>query len=154
MNYQHRKILRIIAASSSVLCLSAACQSSSDIKPFQWEGYALGSKSSIQLYGNDADEFEKVIEEATTLVAKLDKIFSHYDQNSEINALNNSGKLDAPSPEMLDPFDQISVADIVELSSGGLATSGEGMDWCLTQILKLINCLIPILEKAINYKLQ
>ena len=102
MNYPRRKILRIIAASPSVLCLSAACQSPLDIKLFQWEGYALGADTSIQLYGNDQDEFEKVIEGATTLIAKLERIFSLYDQDSEINVLNNNGKLDTPSAEMLD----------------------------------------------------
>ena len=62
-----------------------------------------------------------------------DKVSDHLKDRGFLHALVDVGEYSATGPQqdgapwrigLLDPFDQISVADVVELSSGGLATSG------------------------------
>lgn len=102
MNYKRRKILKIIAITSSALCFPITSRSQTAPKLFQWEGYALGADTSIQLYGYDKHEFDRVIKGAVSLIERLENIFSLYDSGSEINLLNRNGKLKKPSTEMVD----------------------------------------------------
>lgn len=102
MNYHRRNVLKIIAATSSVFWMPVACQNPPDVKLFQWEGYALGADTSIQLYGSDKDKFDEVIKGATSLIARLENIFSLYDPESEVVSLNKNGRLENPSAEMRD----------------------------------------------------
>lgn len=69
---------------------------------FSWEGYALGADTEIQLYATEKSRADAVVAIVNELIAKLENIFSLYDPASEITQLNNNGKLENASPEMID----------------------------------------------------
>ncbi|QEY25014.1 FAD:protein FMN transferase [Neisseria animalis] len=66
-----------------------------------WQGIALGSGAQIRLYHEDHAFAEAVIRKALAEVARLEKIFSLYREDSEISRLNREGRLHYPSTDML-----------------------------------------------------
>ncbi|MDG1859821.1 MAG: FAD:protein FMN transferase, partial [Emcibacteraceae bacterium] len=102
MDQNRRNILSLIGLSTGALFLPSCAENSYELQKFTWEGYALGADSSIQLYGTNEKEFNQVIDEVVVLIARLENIFSLYDPASEIVLLNETGRLDNASPEMID----------------------------------------------------
>ncbi|MCC3860382.1 FAD:protein FMN transferase [Pseudemcibacter aquimaris] len=102
MDQTRRDIFKAFGVTMGVFLLHGCDRKSTTQELFIWEGYALGADSSIQLYGNDKFEFDAVIQDAVELIKRLEKIFSLYDPTSEISRLNEAGKIDHASPEMID----------------------------------------------------
>lgn len=102
MSNNRRKILKIIGLSAGVSFCPNVALSSQKLQLFSWEGYALGADTEIQLYAQKKSDAEGAIKQVHELISKLEGIFSLYDPDSEIVALNNSGELRRASPEMID----------------------------------------------------
>lgn len=102
MDIKRRKLLKIIGFSVGAVACSGPEEYSQNPELFKWENYALGADTEIQLYADAKQQIEPVIESVNALISKLENIFSLYDPKSEIVALNNNGKLENASPEMID----------------------------------------------------
>ncbi|MDG1996260.1 MAG: FAD:protein FMN transferase [Emcibacteraceae bacterium] len=116
MDQERRNALSIIGLSMGVLMMQSCALKKQKLQKFSWEGYALGADSSVQLYGTDRQEFDTVIAEAVKLIARLENIFSLYDETSEIVRLNNTGRLDNASPEMID---LLQISKKMSIETGG-----------------------------------
>ncbi|WP_323784689.1 FAD:protein FMN transferase [Thalassovita sp.] len=81
--------------------VSAACLTATTAPAFayRWQGVALGAKAQIVL---DHPEAEAIIAAARAEIARLEQIFSLYRSDSEVIRLNRTGRLEAPSFEMLE----------------------------------------------------
>lgn len=69
--------------------------------PVIWKGIALGSGTELRLFGVDRKEAEILVNKVLAEVARLEKIFSLYREDSLINRLNKEGRLNNPPPDFL-----------------------------------------------------
>ncbi len=67
----------------------------------RWGGIALGASASLQLAGISLGEAEPIFADIRRELDRLEAIFSLYRSDSEIMRLNASGKLEAPSADLL-----------------------------------------------------
>ncbi len=97
-----RRLLSVVALSGG-LALTPRIVLAKDekAKVYQWNGIALGADASIQLYAASAHEAEKILNNATHIIQKYERLFSLYDQNSETSRLNNNGYLESPSGDFV-----------------------------------------------------
>lgn len=85
-------------------------------QPVRWYGEALGAFSSITLWHPDPRVASRAIQKMLVEVDRLDKVFSLYRADSEINALNRDGRLERAS---LDLAEVLEISRFVsELSAG------------------------------------
>ena len=70
-------------------------------EPVIWKGIALGSGAELRLFGVDRKEAEILVNKVLAEVARLEKIFSLYREDSLINRLNKEGRLNNPPPDFL-----------------------------------------------------
>ena len=70
-------------------------------EPIIWKGIALGSGAELRLFGVDRKEAEILVNKVLAEVARLEKIFSLYREDSLINRLNKEGRLNNPPPDFL-----------------------------------------------------
>lgn len=92
MSLNRRRFLSFVSAACLVSAAGPAAA-------FRWQGVALGAKAQIVLDHPDA---EAISDAARAEIARLEKVFSLYRADSEIMRLNRTGRLDAPSFEMLE----------------------------------------------------
>lgn len=64
-----------------------------------WRGFAMGADASIKLYSNSQQKSESLTKLCLEEIIRLEKLFSLYEQNSTINQLNRSGKINNPPAE-------------------------------------------------------
>lgn len=99
-NIKRRRLLKIIAFSSSVLAFpNTLWASGKKGEFFQWQGTALGADTSIQLYSKDGDYTHSVLKECQTVIKKYEAMFSLFDEHSDISRLNKNGMIKDSSPE-------------------------------------------------------
>ncbi|MDP5219122.1 FAD:protein FMN transferase [Ruegeria sp. 2205SS24-7] len=67
-----------------------------------WRGVALGAPASMRLEGLSQAEADPLFAEVERELLRLENIFSLYRPNSEISRLNDAGRLDNPSVELLE----------------------------------------------------
>ena len=110
VSMNRRRFLAITAAT-----VGAATATRAGAEPlYQWRGQALGSRASITLKHPDA---ERIAARAAAEIARLENVFSLFRTGSELSRLNATGRLQAPSFELLDC---LSVCGAVHAASGGL----------------------------------
>lgn len=102
MNKNRRKSLKILGLSAGVTLCPVFALSRETPELFQWEGYALGADTEIQIYANERNDAQAAVELVKELIAKLEGIFSLYDPGSEIVELNKAGKLENASAEIIE----------------------------------------------------
>lgn len=66
----------------------------------EWRGAALGGEATVRVHG-DRDAAAAALAEAATEIARLERLFSLYDQTSQLARLNAVGRLDAPALDLL-----------------------------------------------------
>lgn len=93
-NFSRRRFLTI-AASFAALPAQAT-------EVVRWRGQALGAKASMTLTGLSTADAQPIFRAVEQELARLELIFSLYRDNSEISQLNRTGRLVAPSSELLD----------------------------------------------------
>ena len=98
-----RRFIRITAATtaSALLPLARSQAASDPIKPTLWQGVALGSGAELRLYHPNPAIAQSLIKRSLDEVARLEKVFSLYRDDSQIKQLNRTGSLKNPSPDML-----------------------------------------------------
>jgi len=108
-----RRVLFIGAAAVGALGLGPSA--ARDVPVGTWTGHALGAHCAINLVGTHAGD--PVFAEVEAELRRLEGIFSLYRSDSEIARLNLDGRLDAPSPEMLEV---LSLSGSVHRATDGL----------------------------------
>jgi thiamine biosynthesis lipoprotein len=110
ISMNRRRFLAITAATVG----AATATRAGAVPLYQWRGQALGSRASITLKHPDA---ERIAARAAAEIARLENVFSLFRTGSELSRLNATGRLQAPSFELLDC---LSVCGAVHAASGGL----------------------------------
>ena len=95
--FTRRRAITILAASAGAALLSARAPEDG---LFEWNGIALGADARILLPGDDRERAEAAIAASLAEIARLEAIFSLYDENSELVRLNRDKWLAAPSQDM------------------------------------------------------
>ena len=72
-----------------------------DGEPIVWKGIALGSGAELRLYRTDRKAAGLLVGKVLAEVARLEKIFSLYRDDSLISRLNREGRLNNPPADML-----------------------------------------------------
>lgn len=72
-----------------------------EAEPFVWKGIALGSGAELRLYGVDRVQADDLVNKVLAEVARLEKIFSLYRDDSVIAELNREGRLRRPPADLL-----------------------------------------------------
>ena len=90
-----RRFIRITAATtaSALLPLARSQAASDPIKPTLWQGVALGSGAELRLYHPNPAIAQSLIKRSLDEVARLEKVFSLYRDDSQIKQLNRTGSL-------------------------------------------------------------
>ncbi|AND93407.1 MULTISPECIES: FAD:protein FMN transferase [Bradyrhizobium] len=99
-NLTRRRMITIAAATAGSAFLSGGGHASST-GAVRWRGSALGAQVSIDIFHPDREEAERIIQDCLTEVRRLEGQFSLYRADSAICALNRSGILVAPEPDMV-----------------------------------------------------
>jgi FAD:protein FMN transferase len=107
-NLRRRRFIRILAAAPGLALLAprpghALGRAADDAAEHLhvWRGTALGADAMIQLHHPDANVAHTLIERALVEVARLERVFSLYDEHSAISRLNRTGSLDSPPAELV-----------------------------------------------------
>ena len=102
-NVTRRRFIRI-AASAGVASLlpgvAGAQASPGGLR--HWRGIALGADASLQVLHPDGATADRLIAASLDEVRRLESILSLYRDDSELVRLNRDGRLDAPSPELVE----------------------------------------------------
>ena len=111
-----RRVISIIA-SAAALPISAAAlplvgvRASNNVR--QWKGIALGANAQIILDHPKADSLIKI---ALSEINRLEKIFSLFDNKSQISILNKTGELRDPAFEL---SELLSISSIIHRRTNG-----------------------------------
>lgn len=98
-----RRFLKVVGAvgvagaSSSLPAFAASA-----LVSYVWEGEALGSDVTIEVYGSSVEQAKQHAEKAAREIKRLEAMFSLYDASSELSRLNGAGALERPSPEFVE----------------------------------------------------
>lgn len=78
-----------------------AAERQNDQPDFVWNGIALGSGAQLRLYGVTRAQADGLVNKVLEEVARLEKIFSLYRDDSIISRLNREGRLNYPPTDLL-----------------------------------------------------
>ncbi|MFZ5737582.1 MAG: FAD:protein FMN transferase [Pseudomonadota bacterium] len=95
-----RRFVTIAASAFGIAMLGRAVPSRAS-EPVRWRGSALGAQVSIEIHHPDRAAAAKLVETSVREVRRLEQLFSLYRPDSAICALNRSGVLIAPDPDMV-----------------------------------------------------
>lgn len=97
-----RRAIRILAGAAGVFALGGGVRAlAPPARFFHWRGDVLGASAEIALWHADAAFAANSIRRIGEELARLHRIFSLSDPQSEISRLNRDGALEQSSPEML-----------------------------------------------------
>ncbi|MFC2967915.1 FAD:protein FMN transferase [Acidimangrovimonas pyrenivorans] len=111
---------RMITRRRALLIAAAACvlPTLGRAAPLaRWQGHALGAHAEIKLVGLSAAEAAPLFARIEAELGRLEAEFSLYRSDSALARLNREGRLNAPSPEMLEV---LSLAQSVHHRTEGL----------------------------------
>lgn len=98
-----RRQFIVTAIGAGLASSAAALVATGDSSPaFQWRGAALGGEARVALYGADQDGARAALSAVSNEIERLESIFSLHRENSEIARLNATGRLDAPSRDLVE----------------------------------------------------
>jgi thiamine biosynthesis lipoprotein len=93
-----RRTIAIAAATAGSALLSRRAWAGEAVR---WRGSALGVQVSIDIFHPVREEAERIVQVCLSEVRRLERQFSLYRAESAICALNRSGILVAPEPDMV-----------------------------------------------------
>ena len=96
-----RRRMIAIAATAAGSALLGGGRMAQAGDPVRWQGSALGAQVSIEIYHPDRAEAERLVERSVLDVRGLEQQFSLYQPDSAISALNRTGILVSPDPDMV-----------------------------------------------------
>ncbi|MFA3916521.1 FAD:protein FMN transferase [Ruegeria hyattellae] len=111
MTYLTRRHFLTISASAAALPGFAGPSVSA-----RWRGVALGAPASMRLEGLSQTEADPIFASVERELLRLENIFSLYRPDSEIRRLNDAGRINAPSVELLEV---LSLSASIHRASGG-----------------------------------
>ncbi len=105
MKTSRRRFIKIAAAQS--LAFAAASQTkllaaSASTKLIHWRGIVLGTEASIQLNCESERKAERILKTCVSEIQRLERIFSLYDERSNLAQLNINKRLPLPPSELVD----------------------------------------------------
>jgi len=119
-----RRVISIIASASAMPILPLiGAQASNNVR--QWQGIALGANAQIIL---DHPKADSLIEMALTEINRLEKIFSLFDNKSQISVLNKTGSLENPAFELTE---LLSISSIIHNRTNGAFNPSVQPLWAL-----------------------
>ncbi|MDH3232189.1 MAG: FAD:protein FMN transferase [Alphaproteobacteria bacterium] len=83
---------------------------------YRWRGVVLGAAATITVAHQERDTAQRVVKDCLAEIARLERIFSLYRQDSALTALNAAGVLADPPAELLA---LLSIARRVHIASAG-----------------------------------
>src|SRR6476659_6928639 len=95
-----RRMIAIAAATAGSAFVSGGRRAWAG-EAVRWRGSALGAQVSIDIFHHDREEAERIVQICLAQVRRLERQFSLYQADSAICALNRSGILVAPEPDMV-----------------------------------------------------
>ena len=102
-NISRRRMIRISAAAASLALVPLDRPARSDTAFLvTWRGTALGALASMCVHHTSRGEAERSIRRALAEVRRMERIFSLYQEDSALVALNARGALEAPPPELVE----------------------------------------------------
>jgi thiamine biosynthesis lipoprotein len=102
-----RRALSIVAAAAGLpLMIAGVRATAAKAKESRWTGEVLGAPSELVLWHTDPAFAQRTILKARSEIARLERVFSLYREDSEISRLNQSGRLIKPSSELRRLVDQ------------------------------------------------
>lgn len=104
---------RFLTISAAALALPSAAVAGDTAR---WAGYALGARASMTLAGISPIHARPVFARLEAEIARLERVFSLYRDDSALMRLNRTGGLQAPPPELLEV---LTLADALHAASGG-----------------------------------
>lgn len=96
--FTRRRAIAIFAAAAGLPLLTAAEAASSVVT---WKGQALGAPATLILNHEDRARAERLIDAVVAEVARLERVFSLYRDDSALSELNRVGALVAPPQELV-----------------------------------------------------
>ena len=109
-----RRFIRILAAAPGLALIPTIYAKASDVAAANeqaehlhvWRGVALGADAMLQLHHPDATAANRLIAASLTEVARLERVFSLYDEHSSLCVLNRFGDLNDPPLELVELLGQ------------------------------------------------
>lgn len=103
MTVNRRRALKIVAAVAGLPVLAAGVRNFAPaLKEFRWQGEAMGAIADISLWHHDAAHARAAFETVRTEVVRYERMFSLFDQDSEISRLNRDGRIEKASTEFVE----------------------------------------------------
>ncbi|WP_442755193.1 FAD:protein FMN transferase [Methylocystis sp. JAN1] len=96
-----RRIIRIVAGAAGLALTDVKSPRSEEPKPVIWRGMALGALASIELHGLDGYVSRKLIQSSVDELERFERIFSLYRTDSSLSALNRTGSISRPPPDLV-----------------------------------------------------
>ena len=104
---RRRRFFQITALSALGLSYRDLFSSKNHNAFHQWEGYVLGAPGRIVLENTYPCDFEQVFSNCLHEVQRLEKLFSLYLEDSDLNRLNRFGFLDNPSADWIELLESV-----------------------------------------------
>ncbi len=96
-----RRFLSISAAGAAVAAGDPSAVMASQGHLTRWNGQALGAPVSMRLSGVSTQQARPVFKAVERELARLERVFSLFDRQSELSRLNAAGRLNAPSADLV-----------------------------------------------------
>lgn len=103
INFTRRRALKISGALlglSTFPVRAAAALTRGEL--VTWHGIALGAAAEMQIAHVDRNEGRRILEMAVAEIRRLERIFSLYDETSDLSQLNRQGFLASPPAELVE----------------------------------------------------
>lgn len=101
-HFSRRRFICIAAAAAGLDLLPFRPGARAQTPMVTWHGVALGAEAAMQIHHPDRAAAEHLLKISIWEVRRLERIFSLYRDDSTLVALNRSGVLHAPPPELVD----------------------------------------------------
>ncbi len=117
-NVSRRRAVAILASVAGLPLIPFASRPAvaSETRLYQWQGFALGARSSISLYHSDEAEAKALLADCVGEIQRLEAVLSLYRPGSALCRLNAAGRLDLP------PLDLVQV--LAEAQRYSVASNG------------------------------
>ena len=101
-----RRAIGITAAAAGLSLVPLGWPARAEANLVTWRGHAMGALASVQIHHKDRIAAERLVRRAVAEVRRLERILSLYREDSTLVALNRSGVLPAPPPELVALLDE------------------------------------------------
>jgi thiamine biosynthesis lipoprotein len=112
-----RRFIGITAAAAGLSLLPCGWSGAAEANVVTWHGQALGAPATLLIHHHDRATAERLAERTAVEVARLERVFSLYRDDSALAELNRIGALAAPPSDL---FDLLGLCATFRASTGGV----------------------------------